>query len=304
MCKWNDEVEAHWFPCVSYVFVFSFFTLYFVWPSYFCVRNGLYVFFRFKRAPENKKVPERKISTFSHVTCTIVWKVHCITWELFNKAVMKRVAWSALTLLVAVSLSWWGSPWGSWWCGGSLAPVGGWRVQGTARHRHEPPSPSEWSWQEIKWKNEQHNCQNKSCHEDLKMTLNSCCVTLIRSFHMRWKQDSLAEGEVRLVAGCHATTFSAASFSRVTGRRGGCHGFLETRCHATTTSCSHLIFRAVVFISSLLHPGPLLGRARWITFLLRENKEADWADEEQMYQRTNYLEGNNCCKMLFDSKRP
>lgn len=225
-------------------------------------------------------------------------------WELFNKAVMKRVAWSALTLLVAVSLSWWGSPWGSWWCGGSLAPVGGWRVQGTARHRHEPPSPSEWSWQEIKWKNEQHNCQNKSCHEDLKMTLNSCCVTLIRSFHMRWKQDSLAEGEVRLVAGCHATTFSAASFSRVTGRRGGCHGFLETRCHATTTSCSHLIFRAVVFISSLLHPGPLLGRARWITFLLRENKEADWADEEQMYQITNYLEGNNCCKMLFDSKRP
>lgn len=112
-----------------------------------------------------------------------------------------------------------------------------------------------------------------------------------------WKQDWLAEGEVRLVAGCHATTFSRPSFSRVTRGWGGSHGLLVPRCHASTTSrcCRHVIFRAVVFVSPLFHPGPLFGWAQWITVVLR-----DRASEERLRRwRTNEAENTFSGNMLF-----
>lgn len=113
---------------------------------------------------------------------------------------------------------------------------------------------------------------------------------LMRSFCIwiawqRWIQDSLAESEVRLVAGCHATTLSSSSFSRVTGRWGG-RSLCVPRCHAATTSCCRFILWAVILIPSLFHPGPLFTRTWWITFLLRgrANKEVDQADDKQRSQ--------------------
>lgn len=88
--------------------------------------------------------------------------------------------------------------------------------------------------------------------------------------HGRW--DSLAEGEVGLVACCHAAPFSAASFSGVTRRWGRCrHVFVPCR-HSATASCCHLVLGAVVFVTSLLHPGALFGQAQWIVFILQKRR--------------------------------
>lgn len=70
---------------------------------------------------------------------------------------------------------------------------------------------------------------------------------------------SLAEGEVRLVAGGHAATLGGR-FRGATGGRGG-RGLLVARGHAATPPRRDLIFRAVVLIPLLFHSGPLFTQA-------------------------------------------
>lgn len=131
-----------------------------------------------------------------------------------------------------------------------------------ARRLHEPPSPLEWSWQEFFLRVLTRIPRNVAVKTSQK-TLKSYHAELVHS---------LAEGEVGLVACCHAAPFSAASFSGVTRRWGRCrHVFVPCR-HSATASCCHLVLGAVVFVTSLLHPGALFGQAQWIVFILQKRR--------------------------------
>lgn len=65
------------------------------------------------------------------------------------------------------------------------------------------------------------------------------------------------------------------------------------RCHAAATPCCCFIFRAVVFISSLFHPGPRFGQAHHFTFLLWERTNDLWTRWENAIVEADYWSWHN-----------